>query len=198
MIVTIHQPLYFPYVGFFQKMQSAELFVVLDDVKFCKNEFYNRNKFINSQDQLEWFTVPVEKKANSKLIKDVYVAKDFGWKRKLMKQMKMNFNDDFTYIHQSNKIIDIEMKSIEYCRNKLNIVTPIIMASELNIEGTKSQRLVNICKTLNATEYISGPNGRDYLQEDLFGDIRIRYFEPRTPDYYTTLVHLENKQLWQM
>ncbi len=168
MIVTIHQPLYFPYVGFFQKMQSAELFVVLDDVKFCKNEFYNRNKFINSQDQLEWFTVPVEKKANSKLIKDVYVAKDFGWKRKLMKQMKMNFNDDFTYIHQSNKIIDIEMKSIEYCRNKLNIVTPIIMASELNIEGTKSQRLVNICKTLNATEYISGPNGRDYLQEDLY------------------------------
>ena len=82
LIVTIHQPLHFPYLGFFQKMKVADVFVIFDDVKFCKNEFHNRNKFKNREGKDEWFTVPVEKKANSKLVKDVVVAEDFGWKKK--------------------------------------------------------------------------------------------------------------------
>ena len=69
MIVTIHQPIHFPYMGFFQKMELADIFVLLDDVQFSKNEFYNRNKFKNTSGIDEWFTVPVEKKANGKLIK---------------------------------------------------------------------------------------------------------------------------------
>ena len=71
MIVSIHQPEHFPYLGFFQKMKESDLFIILDNVKFKKNNFQNRNRFLNSNGEEEWFTVPVEKKANSKLIKDV-------------------------------------------------------------------------------------------------------------------------------
>ena len=71
MIVSIHQPEHFPYLGFFQKMNKADLFIILDNVKFKKNNFQNRNRFLNKSGNDEWFTVPVEKKANSKLIKDV-------------------------------------------------------------------------------------------------------------------------------
>ena len=81
MIVTIHQPMHFPYMGFFQKMKSADLFILLDDVQFSKNDkysFYNRNKFKNSSGSDEWFTVPVEKRANKKLIKDVLISEDFA------------------------------------------------------------------------------------------------------------------------
>ena len=106
MIITIHQPLHFPYLGFFQKTRAADIFVMLDDVKFCKNEFYNRNKFRNKQGVDEWFTVPVEGKANSKLIKDVVLAKDYGWRKKLSKQLKYNFGNDFvgflSHAHFSN------------------------------------------------------------------------------------------------
>ena len=42
--------------------------MILDDVKFKKNNFQNRNRFLNKGGEEEWFTVPVEKKANSKLI----------------------------------------------------------------------------------------------------------------------------------
>ena len=91
MIVSIHQPEHFPYLGFFQKMKQSDLFIILDDVKFKKNNFQNRNRFLNSSGEEEWFTVPVEKKANSKLIKDVLVSEDFGWKKKIIKQMKLNF-----------------------------------------------------------------------------------------------------------
>ena len=49
MIVSIHQPMHFPYMGFFQKMEMSDLFILLDDVQFSKNDkyaFYNRNKFM--------------------------------------------------------------------------------------------------------------------------------------------------------
>ena len=190
MIISIHQPLHFPYLGFFQKMEMADVFVLLDDVKFCKNEFYNRNRFKNKQEQDEWFTVPVEKKANSKLIKDVYVAKDFGWKKKLLKQMYYNFKEDFSDIYEHEKIIDMNIDSIEYCRKKLNINNKIINSSELNINGVKSERLSNICKELGATEYISGPFGKNYLDVSFFDNIRVSYFEPNIKNYYTTLVYL--------
>ena len=70
MKITIHQPEHFPYLGFFQKMESADLFVILDDVQYTKNNFQNRNKFKNKNDVDEWFTIELEQHANSKLIKD--------------------------------------------------------------------------------------------------------------------------------
>jgi len=191
MIITIHQPLHFPYLGFFQKMKAADIFVMLDDVKFCKNEFYNRNKFRNKQGVDEWFTVPVEGKANSKLIKDVNIAQDFGWKKKLLKQMNYNFGGDFSEIYDHKKIIDVNIDSIEYCRRKLNIDNEIIYSSEMNIKGVKSERLANICKQLGATEYISGPFGKNYLDTRVFGDIKVSYFKPDVSHHYTTLVYLK-------
>ena len=75
-------------------MKASDLFIILDDVKFKKNNFQNRNKFLNKNGMEEWFTIPVEKRANSKLIKDVKTSEDFGWKKKLKKQLQMNFNLD--------------------------------------------------------------------------------------------------------
>ena len=67
--VTIHQPEHFPYMGFFQKVQSAELFVVLDNVNYRKNYFQNRNKIKNLNGDDEWITIPVEKKSHFKKYK---------------------------------------------------------------------------------------------------------------------------------
>ena len=175
-------------------MKLADTFVILDTVKFCKGEFYNRNRFTNKQGMSEWFTVPVEKDAHKKMIKDVSVSPDYGWRKKLLKQMKINFGVDFSKIYDSEKLIDINIKGIEYCRNKLNIDVPMIKASEMNLVDGKTERLVDICKQLNATEYISGQSGKEYLNEDLFGDIKINYFESENDDYDTTLVKIRRNK----
>ena len=193
MRVTIHQPLHFPYLGFFQKMKEADVFVILDDVKFCKNEFHNRNKFKNKEGNDEWFTVPVEKKANSKLIKDVMVANDYGWKKKLIKQMKYNFKEDFSEFYNHKRMVDINIDAIKWCRKKLGIDNDMIFSSELNVGGYKTEKVVNICKEIGAVEYIAGPFGKDYLDESLFGDIEVTHFEPKVNDHYTILVHLDEK-----
>ena len=69
MKVAIHQPEHFPYLGFFQKMKKSDLFIILDDVEFQgRRSFQVRNKFLNSNNVEEWFTIQVEKGATSKQI----------------------------------------------------------------------------------------------------------------------------------
>ena len=193
MIVSIHQPEHFPYLGFFQKMKASDLFIILDDVKFKKNNFQNRNKFLNKNGVEEWFTIPVEKKANSKLIKDVKTSEDFGWKKKLKKQLQMNFNLDsdlLDFIYDGNSLVSMNHKSIEHCRTKLNIKTDVVLSSDLNVSGSKTELLVNLCKEVRATTYLSGRGGLDYLDKDLFKNIKLEIFEPKVEDYYTTLCHI--------
>jgi hypothetical protein len=189
MKITIHQPEHFPYLGFFQKMKSADLFVILDDVQYTKNNFQNRNKFKNKNGVDEWFTIELESHANTKLIKDILVSQNPKWKRIILNKLQTNLGIDFSEIYDYDKLVDINLASINYCREKLNITTPIVLSSELKIKSTSSQRLSDICKHFNAKEYISGVGGRGYLDESLF-DCKVSYFTPQVSNYYTTLQHI--------
>lgn len=189
MKLTIHQPEHFPYLGFFQKMESADLFVVLDDVQFTKGNFQHRNKLLNSNGVEEWFTVGLESKPHTKLINELKVSKESKWKRVLLSKLKTNFKKDFTDIYLHSKLVDINLASIEYCRQALGITTPMILSSDLDIKSNSSERLAEICKELGATEYISGAGGKAYLDESVF-DCRVSYFKPEVSNYYTTLQHI--------
>ena len=85
MKIAIHQPEHFPYMGFFEKMDIADVFVILDDVQYKKNNWQNRNKFLNKNNIEEFFGVQVEKEATKKLIKDVNVV-DGLWRKKQLKK----------------------------------------------------------------------------------------------------------------
>ena len=138
MVITIHQPEHFPYMGYFQKMEAADLFIILDNVNYRKNYFQNRNKLLNNNNVEEWFTIQVEKEATSKHIKDVEVV-DGPWRKKIIKKLKQNLGVNLEHIYRYNKLIDINVQSIEYCREKLNINTPMMYASKIDVEGTKSE-----------------------------------------------------------
>ena len=192
MVVTIHQPEHFPYGGFFQKMNASDLFIVLDNVNYRKNYYQNRNKLLNNNGIDEWFTIQVEKGATSKHIKDVNVV-DGNWKSKIIKKLQQNLGVDLEHIYNHNKLIDINMDSIEYCRRKLNINTPIVYASDLDVSGSKSELLANLVNKVGGDVYLSGPSGRDYLELSYFNNIKVEYFEPNVDHYYTTLQDLCGK-----
>ena len=177
-------------MGFFQKMQVSDIFVILDNVKYRKNYFQNRNKFLNKSGGEEWFTIPVEKKATRKLIKDVKVSGDVNWRRKIITKLKQNFGIDMSDVYQSSNLLEINMASIRWCMKNLDIEKPMVLASELGVSGNKSQLLANIVRQVGGTEYISGPSGRDYLELDRFGDVQVSFFEPKVENYYSTLYNI--------
>jgi hypothetical protein len=200
MIVTIHQPEHFPYEGFFQKIKSADLFVVLDNVKYKKNDYQNRNRLINTQGELEWFGVSVPKKSTSKKICDVVVLDEKlnNWRNKTIKKIEYNVKpskkklDEIIEIYSYNKLIDINLASIIWCMNYLKIKTPIINASSLFPAGSKSELLLDICKKTNVSKYLSGPFGTNYLDIPLFkeNNIDVEFFSPQVKNYHSMLCNI--------
>jgi hypothetical protein len=83
------------------------------------------------------------------------------------------------------------MKSIDYCRERLGINTEYLMSSELNVEGTKTELLFNLCKEVGATRYLSGQGGINYLDKSIFKGISVETFEPKINNYYTTLSYIK-------
>jgi len=181
-LVTIRQPGYFPYLGFFKKIESCDVFVFLDDVQFEKNDWDNRNK-IKTVDGPAWLTVPVLHKFGTKL-NEIRIDNNQEWSKKHRKTIEMNYQkakyfsdywDDIESILNKKweKLIDLNFEFITYFMKKLSITTHTVKSSELKITKTGSERLLEICKKLNSDTYLSGELGRNYLNEEIFSENKI-------------------------
>lgn len=186
MKVTIHQPEHLPWIGFFNKMSKCDVFVILDNVQYRKNYFQNRNKIMGANGP-QWLTVPVVNKGHmEKTIMDIEIAceKNLSWKKKYYNSIYYSykkypyFSEHITFFENllkknHTKLSDFNIEIILYLANFLDINPVFIKASELEVEGSNSSLILNICKSIGATTYISGPSGRDYLNVKEFEDDNI-------------------------
>ncbi len=197
MKVTIHQPEHFPYEGFFQKMKEADIFVILDSVKFKKNNFQNRNKLVDLSGNEMWFGFPVPKKSNGMIIRDVVACDESTnpWRKKLLKSISHNLKIDASRFYESNSLMDINMSGINWIKKEMKIKTPVFLSSELEVEGAKSELLLNICKKLGGKTYISGEGGREYLDKEIFTEsgISVEFFQPKVRNYYSMLYNISKR-----
>ena len=175
-IATIHQPQYFPYLGFFNKIFHSNIFIVLDDVTNYKGDFTNRNKIKSPQGPI-WLTVPLNR--DKKVIKDIEI-KNKIWVKKHLKSLSYNYNKSLFYetimpsivkIFESQnwiKLIDLNMKILDYIFDILDLNNEIILSSDLPKLSSGSERLVDLLKYANSKKYIAGPGSQNYLDENLF------------------------------
>jgi hypothetical protein len=187
-VIAVHQPMYLPYLGFFNKLNKVDEFVLLDDAEFSSGYYYNRNRIKGPNGEI-MLTVPIVKKEGMKL-NEVKTAKNIRWQEKHFKSLDMNYKKskyfkeyksffkDF-YSKNWEKLHDLNIETLRYLMEQLDITTPIHFSSKL-LKGynlKKSERLVEICKKLNAKRYLSGIGGRNYLDEKLFekNSIKVDY-----------------------
>ena len=177
MKIAIHQANYFPYPGFFHKINQADVFVIQDDIKFV-NKTTNRNKIISSSGYT-WINIPIKKGHKSLPIMDVKINNEIPWKKINFKKVCAGYNKakffhlykDFfenLYKKEWNSIFDLNFETIKQVFVWLNIKTKIVIESELDVSGPPTERLVMVCKKLGADTYISGIGGKKYLDEKLF------------------------------
>jgi len=193
MIVTIHQPEHLPWSGFFNKMAYCDLFVYLDNTQFKKHYFENRNKIKRGEDWL-WTTVPVKKQSLKTEIRDIEIS-EIDWTGSYLDQIKdgyrkaEHFSSFFPRLEETvllgrQRLVDLNIDLINLFRDYLNIKTETIFASDLNLHQVKGSDLIlKICQKTNATQYISGPDGRNYLNLDTFNDIEVLYHNYQHPVY---------------
>ncbi len=202
-IVSIHQPAYLPWLGYFDRIQKSDIHVFLDTVQFEKNSFINRNQ-VKTSDGPVWLTIPVHLEGHmTSTIKDTMIPKNAYWKSKHLKTIFFNYkkaphfeekygklatfyHNDYYGIEGLTSLSEVCWRSLDFWCQQLSLGIPRpIKSSELFVTGTKSELVLNICKHLNADKYLSGPFGRDYLDDDAFrkAGIEVVYHDYQHPTY---------------
>jgi hypothetical protein len=177
MIVSVHQPQYMPWLGYFDKIDRSDLFVFLDTVQYKKNEFQNRNRIKNDKGW-QWLTVPVGYRFPQK-IDEVTVNENMPWRHKHRQALITNygkapyfeacFSDIEGILENSwSQLTELNVKTVEAILNQLGIKTSRKHAGEWQLDQNPTGRLVDICLKSGADTYLSGAGGQNYLDLDQF------------------------------
>lgn len=187
MKVSIHQPNFLPWKGFFKKIESSDIFVILDTVKCSKNSYFNRNRFSTDKksNNFFWLSLPIGKENYRLEIKDV-ICKDTSSLRKHVKYFKNRHGktsnkqllDSILSVYdnmiisndQSFNVAEFNFLMMRAILNHLKIDTEIIKSSDLNIESSfKKQDLVlEILRKTQCKTYISGTGAMEYQKDKDF------------------------------
>ena len=177
MIVSIMQPTYLPWLGYFDLIAKADIFVFLDDVQFSRRSWQQRNRVLLDGKEM-MLTIPTKNKGKrDQLIKNVLVDDNQDWRVKHFKTLELAYKKTpygprFLKIIKKNIFNSIDNLSelnqgiIKALSNELKIKTSFKKASDLDTQGKKSQKLFNICSTLGASKYLSPIGSKEYIEEE--------------------------------
>lgn len=178
--LVVLQPGYLPWLGFFDQMRRADIFVLYDDVQFDKNGWRNRNRIKSPAGEPQWLTVPVRVTSISQRIFETEIDDRQPWARKHLGTIKQ-FYAKAPYLKRYlpeleeviagrrwERLVDVDVAVIELLCSWLGIRRELARASELGIEGERSERLLNICLARGAQRYLSGSAAQAYLDTELF------------------------------
>lgn len=195
MIVAVHQPQYLPWLGYFDKIARADVFVLLDTVQFKKNEWQNRNR-IKTASGPQWLTVPVLYRY-PQLIREVEINNRERWQHKQRQALLSNYRkapywgvlEPFfaeVFSRPWGTISELNIAVVKGLAGILGIDTPLFVASELPpFPEDPDERLIAITKHFGADTYLAGKGGHDYMDLEKYAaaNVRVVFQDYRHPSY---------------
>lgn len=178
--VAIHQPNLFPWLGFFDKMRLTDVFVLLDIVPFSRAGYQHRVR-IGTPSGARWLTIPVLKKGRfGELTNRVEIDGTRPWRHDQLETLRHNyakapaFADLMPHLAELyepsfERLVDFTIPSIRWLRSQMRIHAELVLASELLEPGlASSELLAELVLASGGDVYVSGPTGRDYMDEAVF------------------------------
>jgi len=178
-VITIHQPDFLPWLGFFDRWKNSDLYIVLDDVQFLRRGWHHRDK-IKTAHGVVWLTVPVLKKGRfDQCINQVQIDNSRNWRHKHLATLEHAYRaaPGFHVVYPKLKeiyqrpyrlLVDFNMALLEMAAELLGIHTPIVLASRYGLQSRKTHKLVELVERHHGTHYLTGTGARSYLDEQLF------------------------------
>ena len=199
--IAILQSNYIPWKGYFDLIAAADEFILYDDMQYTRRDWRNRNQ-IKTPQGVQWLTVPVQVKGKyNQKIKDTLIDGS-DWAAEHWKGLAQNYRRaahfdeiaswleplyvDSTYSH----ISDLNRILIESICSYLGIKTIITNSSDYTLLDGKTERLIDLCKQAGASEYISGPSAKGYIEEHLFSNVNMQL------TWFDYVGYTEYSQLW--
>jgi hypothetical protein len=192
MILAAHQPQYLPWMGYLDKISKADVFLILDDVQYKKNEWQNRNR-IKSPNGPQWITVPVRYRF-PQLIREVAIDIRSPWSRKHREALRSSYarTPHFDEVMSAISFVwenpepwawlwELNLRVIRAFMDLAGIQTPLHLSSDHPLPEDPNQRLIEACRIFNADKYLAGAGGADYMDLSLFEEsgvgVQLQQFE---------------------
>jgi hypothetical protein len=200
MIVAIHQPTHLPWCGYFYKAANCDIFVILDNVQLMRGRGYGTRCQIKTKDGPKWLTVPIKRRGEFQLIKDVEIENSVNWRKSHWETIRHSYAKspffvaygklfEKIYVQDWVRLADLNIALIKIIMGILALDTPLVYASDLGVEGTSTELLVNICRRLKGDAYLSGFGGVKYQDVQMFKAAEINLG-------YSNFIHPEYGQQW--
>jgi hypothetical protein len=201
--VAIHQPEYLPWLGYLDKARSVDLFVILDNVQFDRSSLQHRARVIGANGP-HWLTIPFRHRFPQTIDEVEFV--DDRWRSKHWKSLVANYAKapgwesaaqrlEGFYGGEFGRPVDATSSSVGLLLGAFGVTTPTRRASALAAVGEKEDLVLSICAELEATTYVSGRTGAEYLDRARFEahgiELEVRSFTP-TPYRRITAIEAES------
>lgn len=193
MRLVILQPFYLPYSGVFEQVRHADKWVIYDDVQFVRRNWQSRNK-IKTQNGTRWLTVPVQHDRGQAIV-DAEIA-DQHWRDEHWSAIHHAYaraphhawveeNLRAFYERDWSHLAELNVETFMTLCDMVEVGAEFIRSSEHHLPGSGTERILNYCLELGASNYLSGPSARNYLDEESFADrgIELEYFDFEHPTY---------------
>lgn len=188
--VAIVQSSYIPWKGYFDLINFADEFILYDDRQYTRRDWRNRNR-IKTPQGVRWLTVPVEVKGRYTQRIDETRVSDPGWAAKHWRTLSQSYaaapffdrsRETFEPLYlglDEPLLARINRRLLEAACQMLGIETKLSWSTDYHAEGTKTARLLDLCEQSGATEYLTGPSAREYLDVALLEDagISVRWMD---------------------
>lgn len=166
MKLSCHQPNFFPWLPFFNKIESSDVFVILNHVQYTRHQYQNRFKWNE-----KWITLPVLKgKLTDQIFEKIYINPFDHWNKIKsevgIKEMEM-FDEDI-----NENLSECNTRIIKKIANIMKLETPIIKDHK-HLSRNPTLRIIELCKEHGANTYLSGPSGKKYLDFSKFEEFNI-------------------------
>ncbi len=173
--VVIMQPTYLPWMGYFDLMDQADCFVILDTVQFARQSWQQRNR-IKAANGAQWLTVPIVREFPQRIDR-VEINNTTAWAMTHWRSIEQNYRRaqnwnqyagalQELFAQHWEHLADLNITFIQWLREQFGILTPLVHASELVLNGQRESLLLNLCQQLGATVYLSPLGSAIYLQDD--------------------------------
>jgi hypothetical protein len=195
--VVISQPMFFPWVGMFEQIRAADVYVHYTDAHFSKGSFVNRVQ-VKTGAATSWLTVPLERAPLGTEIRATRVNYREPWQRKHLETLKQayaraKFGADMValvesvYGHRDETIAELAIRGLEAVCDYYGLRDgrTFLCSPELAVGGSGSARVLDIVSRLQGTVYVTGHGARDYLDHEAFErrGVEVRYLDYRKAPY---------------
>lgn len=194
--LVVSQPMFLPWVGLFEQVRLADVFIHYDDVQLPQGRSFMSRVQLKSANGVSWLTVPIDHTKSGKLLNEVVLFESEEWRDKHLRTIRHAYAKrpyfdlmfeliEKIYSQPTDHLAEFNIKAIEQIAQWLGLAPQFMRSSAMGVAGASTERLVDLCEAVNCDVYVTGHGALNYLNHQLFEDkgISVRYIDYKKVPY---------------